>query len=772
MISGPGRRFPIPTIVTAADLRREAEKRAKNIVEHWETLRGLLQRHEATIDRRWTKKSKKQRLKTILEVWPDMPYTHRPDFNAFRKETEAERNAGTKFRKDYLWPYVNQEDLAKPKHLVLLMNARGRHLPSAFAAADADATKFGFVTKAVVPVFLDGHTMILNGVTEDNLTDYGKVLAWEDDKHARDWVVSGKQFMAGEGLLVLEIQERLLAFLVGCCREILHDIPTASLVSNEFPIQPEPAITPSREAVGFESLSVMAAEAPYRVPAELNLAKIESLLAARAGAAEDQLWALREDPLYFAHQLLEMKEHRPEMLNDGKGSPHPFTKGLQADKFWTVVLGDFLNDVFLYLEAFSELRQQAGELRAMQARHETVMSPADDLPDDYNRALIGFRYYLKLTATSLLQRLKLAGPGSPALRHLFLRNASTHADSRLSLRLCLKPGSDVDLESIGLGLAVDELERLVEAEPEAGELISSYMAELIGDISMVAQCLRAVEGHHPWARTFTQEHTQRSAPWNRITDSTKFQYLRKAVKLVEPFKLKFSYPVDKRRTKQNFAGDISNTATGRLLSQSRAIQRTPEWVEPQQPSAEPKPPAVDPVNTLYKALSTLYFGPETNHPSTTASDGSHKKTKSKTKRTPKPPPPSNPPTTLEIPRQFQLQPPPLPPPYIISVPHRALKVFHTLFHNPATHSTSGEVAWADFLYAMAAARFTAHKLYGSVWQFQPRDLTTLGGVKGERAIQFHEPHPKGKVPFWVARRFGRRLQRAYWWGGDVFVLNG
>jgi hypothetical protein len=69
----------------------------------------------------------------------------------------------------------------------------------------------------------------------------------------------------------------------------------------------------------------------------------------------------------------------------------------------------------------------------------------------------------------------------------------------------------------------------------------------------------------------------------------------------------------------------------------------------------------------------------------------------------------------------------------------------------------------DFLHAMASTGFVGQKLYGSVWHFQPTRLDV------ERSIQFHEPHPKGKIPFRAARHNGRRLSRAYGWHGGMFV---
>jgi hypothetical protein len=98
---------------------------------------------------------------------------------------------------------------------------------------------------------------------------------------------------------------------------------------------------------------------------------------------------------------------------------------------------------------------------------------------------------------------------------------------------------------------------------------------------------------------------------------------------------------------------------------------------------------------------------------------------------------------------------------------RALKVFKTMFFTPSLTSTPGEVAWADFLFAMVSVGFNPQKLYESVWQFSP-DPDKLDA---ERSIQFHEPHGgNSKIPYQIARRHGRRLNRAYGWSGSSFTL--
>jgi hypothetical protein len=161
---GPGA-LPMPELMSPADVRREAMTISDQIFTSYETLHEILKRHEATVRKRWLKKTRQQRLKILLDAWPNMAAIHRPDFDAFRRESESDRERGTKYREYFMWPYINQEDLLNTRALPLLLNARGRHPPSYFAAADINTIHLGLVTKAIVPIFLNEHVMILNGVT-------------------------------------------------------------------------------------------------------------------------------------------------------------------------------------------------------------------------------------------------------------------------------------------------------------------------------------------------------------------------------------------------------------------------------------------------------------------------------------------------------------------------------------------------------------------------------------------------------------------------------
>lgn len=200
---------------------------------------------------------------------------------------------------------------------------------------------------------------------------------------------------------------------------------------------------------------------------------------------------------------------------------------------------------------------------------------------------------------------------------------------------------------------------------------------------------------------------------------------------------------------------LEGTALRRLLSQRRSLQRTPEWDEPvKQTKKKQKKDDL----AITKPLSELYFDLELRTERTVDHGPRPAKppvAKRKTKGVPGPFAPAAPTSPDNDEPHSRL---------VFQLDVRAHRVFRTLFYTPSLNATPGEVPWTDFLHAMVSTGFAPEKLYGSVWQFKPTKLDA------ERSIQFHEPHPSGKLPYKTARRFGRRLNRAYGWEGGMFVL--
>ncbi|KAK3691624.1 hypothetical protein LTR37_018503 [Vermiconidia calcicola] len=419
--AGPGH-LPFPEIVGPEHVRLQSRQSSAQIFSDWKLLNDILDRHEATVQKRWAKKTKNQRVEILLTAWPKMSATHRPDFAAFRREGMQDRETGTKFREAYMWPYINLEDLSKLKTLPLFLHARARNAPDVFALADGNAVHLGIVSKAIVPKFMNDYTMMFNN--RKAAESYGELIAWDDHEDA------------------FEMQQRTLSFLVDCCKRIMHDVPADKLMGDEFPVQPRPQLV-SETAEGFASLAVMAAEAPYRSPANMDLARLESLFTAKVGAAEDHVWSLREDPSYFAEALWEFREHRQEMIKDWNGREHPLFRQNRQDILWQRIIGNVVASALLELEVWTELLSQVRELQGLQTKYAAIISPNENLPEEYLGALLKFQHYLNQASKGPMGVLKQAAVASPPLRPHFVREPVENP-ATTKIGVSTKPGTKLD----------------------------------------------------------------------------------------------------------------------------------------------------------------------------------------------------------------------------------------------------------------------------------------------------------------------------------------
>ena len=107
--------------VTVEIVQNKADLWTKSIFKNFIFLGEVLDRHEATIHRRWLKKFNKTRRKIILEAWgAKMALSHRPDFEALELEGGVKRMLNSDYRESYLLPYINEEDLCRPTHCCCL----------------------------------------------------------------------------------------------------------------------------------------------------------------------------------------------------------------------------------------------------------------------------------------------------------------------------------------------------------------------------------------------------------------------------------------------------------------------------------------------------------------------------------------------------------------------------------------------------------------------------------------------------------------------------
>lgn len=376
--------LPVPQFLDMTETQRLARARSKAIFTDYDALFAVLERYEDTLRKRWLKKTSEQRRKVLLKVYPQMPSMHRPDLEALRRESPSQIKAGTRFKDSFLPPSLNLEDLLKPRTLLIFLNTRGRHDPDLFVNFDFNSIHLGQVSQALVPSYISGYTMFLIG--QKFAPKYGRLVSWDDDIDAFDMMSSGIGIQPGEGLLVMEIQQRKLSFLRRCAEIILQDLP---LQDTSVPKQPVPSalntgVKGQSEDSEWPSLTKEIMEAPYLVPDQFDVGRLRSFVSAKRDEAEDHIWFLREDPAYFKNTVLDWSEHRQEKILSVNGNTHPV---LRRNIFWERVLGNVVVDAYLSFLSWNQLCQFVEPIEVLKSRHAGQLSSSAPLPEGFDKAL-------------------------------------------------------------------------------------------------------------------------------------------------------------------------------------------------------------------------------------------------------------------------------------------------------------------------------------------------------------------------------------------------
>ncbi|KAF2111934.1 hypothetical protein BDV96DRAFT_580891 [Lophiotrema nucula] len=789
--------LPMPSSMPSpGEVRSKSRGYAKKLFDDWNTLHVIVERHEETIRKRWTKKSQQQRKAILLAAWPgsSMSTQHRPDVEAFRRETPARRAQGTQFKEAYLWPYINLEDLMKPKPLLIFLNSRGRNRPDKFVHSDLELAHLGQVSGATMPAFLNEYTM--NFIGRNTPATYGEIVSWDDDDEAFEHLTNGIGMDPGHGLLAMEIQQKIWGFLVACCEQLLRDVSLDALTGGNILL--EPGSLSSIDA-SITSLDVVALEAPYRTPTNIDLSRLISLASAERDSMEDSLWSLREDPSYFAEVMQDYAEHRQEMILDDQGHKHPSFVLSGKALFWNRVLGSVVMQAYFGFATFNEIHQQIMGLRNLALKYEDEIHPQGTLPPELAEAFQNLRFLLDAAKRDIIDQLKMGILPSPLMRPFCSRRPQDPNTTKMAVRYSPPKGEhpsqrlmhlintlfdDKQLFLFGLHTVTDEIGHLIASDPGVASLVSPWIASRISQLSMVSECLHQLHLFQPWSRKLEDDMHMKEAELLEVYKNTFAGWLpivnikledTNLYRLADPTDSKFEYPAHRRRNKQNIEkmrsaeanldalwravdehfsakarGKTQHDLVAHLLAEDRGIQRTPPWVEPIKSQHDQKQP-----DYVYQPFSSVFHDPTKQLTGTLSrSMISEKSAKPKTRGVtdsslqPALPEPS---TTRDEQPMF-------------SVDKRTHKVFRALFHSPSNPDLPGEIPWQDFLHAMVAAGFSVQKLHGSAWNFTP------SGLDVERSIQFHEPHPSDKIPFLWARRFGRRLNRTYGWTGEMFRL--
>ncbi|KAI5859515.1 hypothetical protein GGS23DRAFT_616202 [Durotheca rogersii] len=812
--------------ITVEQARELSEPQIANIWMNFKHLQAIIHRHEALIQKRWIKKSKVKRSEILQSAWGPrsaMNAQRKPNmalvmnrFKGWDSTKSDNEKAGASIYQALIWPQINIEDLTKTEPLLLFLNARARYPPSTFAHTDVEPAMFAADAQIFPgPKYLDRWSMRFTG--RDSVETYGRLVSWDEDEDAYQRLQRGRDFTPGEGIWILDSQERIYQFLCDICRIILHDYSLGMDELHNLPIEPEPPLpeTEFNEDAPEECLLSSSYRCDYHVPASMDVKRLVDLFESRLAEAEDRLWLLREDPASFLDEAYGWLNTSACSIARANGKPQANMETAGRRYITRIYCAhEALNQRINMIKVWEILCRKANTLLEAKERlfdkTNARLRPEDDLPVELSNAFQELGFTLNALVVSILYRIRFMIQSSAQLRHLYVWKPSNEPDHPGYIRTneATKP-NPAELEVMQLVQAVEctadgsmgpyvltqELQRLCR-DRVTRKLISSRVAGIMPNLCIMTETMRQIESFQPWMSSLDVDQNKwKSAHFGLDTEvQTLLEYtniftvrtrtkgpISRAIYAL----MKGGCPVDKPPTPANLKAiataerhldtmwghlkaeldEVSRSGRGgwariqRIIDNGRA-ERTPMPAdEPGAPEENNKPSASDPDGAQPFGQMNLGHQAEPHRAPVRA------QTKAKPKT--RPAAPASAPNTGAASAAAPASPPPASPqPFVLAVDRRTQRTLTALF-SPA----AGPVPWADLQHALGRAGFRREPVGGSAWQFTPgAALARAGGPAYARGIQLHEPHPGSKIPPLLARQFGRRLARAYGWSAESFCL--
>ncbi|KAL8895838.1 MAG: hypothetical protein Q9207_007989 [Kuettlingeria erythrocarpa] len=632
----------------------------------------------------------------------------------------------------------------------ILSKSRSRNPPAVFTNADRDSVRVGIKSKILVPKYLRGYAMYLNG--EQTRETYGRLVSWEHDRQA---LLKCHYCIApdpGMGLMILEIQRDLLQFLVRCGVAILHDIPLADLIK-----PPSDSSTPHRTpwleenssnipATEHESSTAHALEAPYRAPDAYDFARLRSLVDAKCREANDHFLLVREDPGYFAELIHEECGHTVEAILDRSYDPH--VTQLSAASWNEAISRCLMNayhDAFMW-EAVSVLFKQ---LIATYTEQKAIIQPGQALPDAYVEAFSRLGYFLDCVIVGYLGALPEYMSAVPTFRRLINNKPygsmyESYMEKKpddylywLFTELVMSK-DDKKKRICGLANILQEMETVITKDQKQKQRLTWRLVRLISDVALITEIQRHLDLSAVNDYRLSAFEDEENKAWmdNRMASLLEikrvFQEGTGLAALVMDLRV-FEYPSERTRTAVTTAKMRSAEQaldlfweklnqhfvrkTGKTLKeleankvQYRDIRRTPVWTDPRPLIKERGEGSKEKENLdVSLALATLEERTEsTIHSSKPSAVRQKVKTRGSLVDDAQAELPEPTPAT-------EKNTPPATPPKL-SVKKKAFNTFAALFGKPAAAADTklpGELPWTDFKKAMVNVGFGAEKLQGS-----------------------------------------------------------
>ncbi|KAL2069691.1 hypothetical protein VTL71DRAFT_14370 [Oculimacula yallundae] len=737
---------------TPEDIQDEVLFLAASIFRSWDQLHIILDAHQDTIFARWTKKTRALKEELLVEAWPEIPRTHRPDFAMFEDfkllnevVTDPQKLAASK------WPHMNLEDLCKGKHLLMLIETRARYHPIVFARSDLEASLASRAMSMFSVANCSGHSI------------YATVIPLVGNEYAQNRLKYGADYGVSEGLLILEIQQKLLQFLQTCCEGILHDKKIPSPLES------------------WTSLHESNKTAPYRPPVAPDFQQLISLLVAH----------LTMTTGYFLDTVTAYLDSTSPSIADLNGQADPI---YEMQEYWDAcacIVIDYAYSAVIMAETFFALATNT------HARFGNLLNDGQlpsESPDHRGllEQMLCLRYMLDVELDLASERLSRCISSESSFGEYFTKKCSganldwVRPESEIKDRLffLFSPLGYLpqEIESqMGKKNLLNEIENILESAPGEKGRLSPNSLKVLGRVGCFLNAIEVIDSVLPSTPAIYAEMTDK----NFETGDDGFdiqksvsQYVTRNAQLKGDLgamsrvmfgtrkSSKFDYPCWKTRTPETI--DQMHLAEKFLDECWRKFENVfykscgrslhdndPEIFKYRKRTRteEPKPKhvykdsgvEVDEIDTAL-ALLDLQAG----------KDGSTAKVDLKT-------------SDLKTSDSMTMQELLAVTPSDFTFTERSMKVFRKMFSTPSPNPP-GDIKWKDFLQAMLDAGFQITKQYGSLWLFTPQSLGA------DRSIFLHEP-PLGvdaksgvlHMDFKTAQRLAKRLSYAYGWDETWFL---
>ena len=717
------------------ETKKKASQTVTDLSNNWMRLRSILNKYQTSLQHRWMNRNVTKRKKLLLEAWPEMSTQHRPDFHALMNDLSGARQQDA-----YLLPYINLTDLSRPHNLLNFLKSRAMHTPDVFAWSDSRTVLTASYMKLVEVPQPYGHTILL---TTPKM--YGKIVSFNDEAWSIMDVAHSKSFHLGEGLMTLEIQSKILAFLIRCTELLLHDQDLKSVPQYTTSVTLSGALkaaNPIAAPKPTEWRSRMKAntKAAYEVPRQASLHYLRGLAVAKKDEVEDEIWALRENPSYFQDALenrrQELRTVSRKLTRNDQAPYHP----KYMEEIRQTACRDVVQDAYKRLVMWDTFSTDLKELERRRDVLGLQKSSTERPPEEYMDALTNLLMVQRFLMLTPKRDLELSVSFSQPLEQYYELERILPNPIKVSLRrnqhvagqippMLLLIDTLLDESKsflMGTSKIADEMERLMDSEPSQRKLISATVAKRLSEVAAIGEIQSYLDQHQP------------SIVMPKDVEACVGK-VQQRVQVVEEIKGIFTnlnlahhttddpqvdYPIGRASTADNTekmrlaegrldgfwrnvdlhcelsCGKTLNGLMGARIG-NRQLLRTPLW----QPTAPTPNKEAFPRRLSNQGAIPQYgesLSPVPGIP----------KIKPKTRGSANPPPDRTPPFIPETPESStaaQEQ--------VLKLPARAYQTMCALFPSTRQERTPGKVLWDDFLHAF-------HKMDFEIWK-QVRVFCTL-----------------------------------------------